>query len=247
MCELSKSDLLVVETKITNVMRTLIHSMRKRQHKPKGEASHKANGCRPEFSGQVKTLAGLVAEYEECQKRFEKGWNSLRSLMEGNRALSDLETAVKSAALAEDIVGKSYGKDRDGKVRRHGHQRRIKRSVLEHARRVLVSKYNIEKLRFCRSFEQIFELLARCCDQTAGTGPLYIYDTALRIGAFSKKCRTKYICKQVPCWAPESWVLGQKKSALPMSAFQKHLHRLTPYEVEDFLCIYKNQLSKAKV
>ena len=220
--------------------------MRKRSSKPNGESSHTGNGCRPEFSGHAKTLAGLVAEYEECQKRFEKGWNPLRSMIEGYRGLNNLETAVKSAALAEDLVGKSFRKEGDGKVRRHGHQRRIKRSVLETARRVLASKSNIEKLKSCRSFEEIFELVARCCDQIPGTGPLYVYDTALRIGAFLKKLPEQVHLQAGALLGARALGLVIKNSSLPKSAFPKPIQRLAPQQIEDFLCIYKAQLSEAK-
>jgi hypothetical protein len=211
---------------------------------PNGESSHTGHGCRPGFSGHAKNLAGLVAEYEECQKRFEKGWNPLRSLMEGYRGLNDLETAVKSAALAEDLVGKSYRKEGDGKVRRHGHQRRIKRSVLENARRVLVSKSNIQKFKSCRSFEEIFELVAQCCDQIPGTGPLYVYDTALRIGAFTKKLPKLVHLQAGALLGARALGFDVKKSPLPVSDFPKVMQCFAPHEIEDFLCIYKEFLSK---
>ncbi len=214
---------------------------------PNGASSHTGHGCRPGFSGHAKNLAGLVAEYEECQKRFEKGWNPLRSLMEGYRGLNDLETAVKSAALAEDLVGKSYRKEGDGKVRRHGHQRRIKRSVLENARRVLASKSDIEKLKSCRSFEEIFELVARSCDEIPGTGPLYVYDTALRIGAFSKKLPKQVHLQAGALLGARALGLDVKNSPLPLSVFPKPVQRLAPHEIEDFLCIYKAKLSEAKL
>ena len=189
---------------------------------------------------------GLVAEYEECQKRSEKGWNPLRSLMEGYRGLNDLEAAVKSAALAEDLVGRSYRKEGDEKVRRHGHQRRIKRSVLENARRVLASKSNIQKLKSCRSFEEIFELVARCCDQIPGTGPLYVYDTALRIGAFTKKSPKLVHLQAGALLGARALGLDVKKSPLPSCAFRKPMQQLAPHEIEDFLCIYKARLSETK-
>jgi hypothetical protein len=221
--------------------------MKKRTSKPIGESSHTGHGCRPGFSGHAKTLAGLVAEYEELQKLTEKrGWNPLWSLLEGYRELNDLEAAVKSAALAEDLVGKSYRKEGDEKVRRHGHQRRIKRSVLENARRVLASKSNIQKLKSCRSFEEIFELVARCCDQIPGTGPLYVYDTALRVGAFAKKLPKQVHLQAGALLGARALGLDVKKSPLPVSDFPKVMQRLAPHEIEDFLCIYKANLSEVR-
>ncbi len=154
--------------------------------------------------------------------------------MEGYRGLADLETAIKSATLAEDLVGKSYRKEENGKVKRHGHQRRIKRSVLESARRVLASKSNIEKLKSCKSFEEIFELVARCCDQIPGTGPLYIYDTALRIGAFSKRLPKQVHLQAGALLGARALGLDVKNSPLPSSVFPKPLQGLVPHEIERF-------------
>lgn len=225
--------------------------MRKRASKPSsaiaGKTSEKGNGCRPGFSGTPKTLAGLVAEYEEFQKYAEKGWNPLRSLMEGYRGLADPETAIKSAAIAEDLVGKSYRNEENFRVKRHGHQRRIKRAVLDNARRVLVSKPNIEKLKSCRSFEEIFDFVSRNCERIPGLGPLYVYDTALRIGAFSKKLPKQVYLQAGALSGARALGLDVKKSPLPAGGFPKVMQCLAPHEVEDFLCIYKDALAKIEI
>jgi hypothetical protein len=224
--------------------------MRKRISLPSPAIAEKSGvprGCKPRYvARKASTIAELVDHYEKSQETSDTGWNPLRSLLEGYRELNDLKAAINSAALAEDLVGKSYRKEGDGKVRRHGHQRRIKRSVLENARRVLASKANTQKFKCCRSFEEIFELVARCCDQIPGTGPLYVYDTTLRIGAFTKKLPKLVHLQAGALLGARALGLDVKKSPLPVSDFPKVMQCLAPHEIEDFLCIYKETLSKIK-
>lgn len=204
-----------------------------------GKSSNKASGCSSGFSRNAKTLADLVDAYERCQQISEKGWNPLRSLLEGYRGLGDLETAIKRATFAEDIVGKSYRKEGESKVNRHGHQRRIKRAVLEDARRVLASKSNIKKLETCSSFEGIFDFVSRNCEEIHGLGALYVYDTALRIGAFSKKLPKRVYLQAGALTGARALGLDVKNPPLSASAFPKAMQHLAP--------IYKDQLAKVKI
>lgn len=196
---------------------------------------------------KASSLAGLVDAYEESQNISEKGWNPLRSLLEGYRLQDDLVAAVKSAALAEDLVGKSYRKEWDGKVKRHGHQRRIKRAVLEKAKRTLSARPNIEKLKSCKSFEEIFDFVSRNCSQTLGLGPLYVYDTALRIGAFLKKLPKRVHLHAGALSGARALGFELKNSPILVSAFPNLMQQLAAHEIEDFLCIYKDDLKEIKI
>lgn len=208
------------------------------------KSSKNANGCRLGLQQNAKTLADLVDAYEQSQKVLKKGWNPLRSLLEGYRLLDDLEAAVKSAALAEDLVGKSYRKEWNGKVKRHGHQRRIKQTGLQKALKTLKSK--IGELRVCKSFDAIFECVSSNCSEIEGLGPLYIYDTALRIGAFSKQLPKRVHLQAGALAGARVLGLDVKNSPLLVSEFPRPMQRLAPYEIEDFLCIYKGELRKVK-
>lgn len=203
--------------------------------------------CRPRFVRKASTIAGLVEEYEESQQPADKGWNPLRSLLAGYRELSDLNAAIDSAALAEDLVGKSYRKDKDGRIKRHGHQRRIKRVVLENAKQILTTRSNIEKLKVCKSFEAIIGLVFKNCSHISGIGALYIYDTSLRIGAFSKKL-PKHVHLQAGAFSgARALGLDVKNCSLPVTDFPKALQQMASHEIEDFICIFKDQLAKVKI
>ena len=210
-----------------------------------GKSSNKANGCRSGFPRNAQTLADLVDAYEKSQQISEKGWNPLRSLLEGYRGLVDLETAIKSATLAEDIVGKSYQKEWNAKVKRHGHQRRIEQAALKKALKTL--KFKIGELKACKSFDQIFECVSSNCLEIEGLGPLYIYDTSLRISAFSKKLPRRVHLQAGALTGARALELDVKNSPLLVSAFPKSMQQLAAHEIEDFLCIYKDDLKTVKI
>ncbi len=193
----------------------------------------------------AKTLADLIDAYRQSQKVLKNGWNPLSSLLEGYRLQDDLEAVVKSAALAEDLVGKSYRKEWNSKIKRHGHQRRIKQTALQKALKTLRSK--IGELKACKSFEAIFDYVSSNCSDIKGLGPLYIYDTALRIGAFSKQLPKRVHLQAGALAGTRVLGLDVRNSPLPVSAFPKPMHRLAPYEIEDFLCIYKSELRKIRI
>lgn len=146
----------------------------------------------------------------------------------------DLPSAVKRAALAEDRAGK-----------RLRHQWRLKRQVLvESASRL---RRRAEALRTAGSFEQLHSEVERCIGVIAGIGPLTVYDTALRIGAFLHHepelvylhAGTREGARHVTTKWREKTVA---KSDLP-AAFQC----LKAREIEDCFCIYEEALRTGRL
>src|SRR5438128_8108348 len=82
------------------------------------------------------------------------------------RGLQD-EEAVSTAALARPPNGK-----------RHPHQYRISRVALEESRRRLI--HNLRLLKRTKSFHELFGLVEQLSGSISGSGPLTVYDTALR-------------------------------------------------------------------
>src|SRR5258708_21074583 len=81
-----------------------------------------------------------------------------------------LRTAIERAAHAVDQSG-----------RRYSHQRRIRRQSITQATAALLA---IEaEIEHAGSFDMLLALISRQLREVAGTGKLYCYDTAFRIGA----------------------------------------------------------------
>jgi hypothetical protein len=65
--------------------------------------------------------------------------------------------------------------------KRYSHQRRLTRTALETANTVLSDR--AKRVWGARDFDQLFNIVDAAVDDIPGLGELYVYDTALRIGA----------------------------------------------------------------
>jgi len=183
------------------------------------------NKCSPATASGHANLIALARLYRIYNRPHSE--NELKFF----RDMPSLESAVHNAAFAKDERGKRYN-----------HQRRISLTPLKHAKQILSqSLRQIE--RFC-SFQELHFWLAEALSAVRGLGELYIYDTAIRLGAFL-------------CLAPEfiylhrgtragAKALGLKTSGgyLTITDLPKPLRTLAPHEAEDFLCIYKAHFTK---
>ncbi len=157
--------------------------------------------------------------------------NTLREL-DWYRNQPTLHMAIENAALAINECGK-----------KHSHQWRIRREVLEQARIILVAhKLQIEQTT---DFDELHNLVDTLLLSVWGIGELYIYDTALRIGA-----KLGYLPQKVYLHAGTrkgAIALDYKnRNAIEISELPDAFQQLEPFEVEDILCIFKDKLGAAK-
>lgn len=144
-----------------------------------------------------------------------------------------LSDALRLAALAINSKGKRYS-----------HQRRLSKTVLEQARDILL----VNEKEICQSqdFDDLFVLLERLLLPVKGFGELYVYDTALRIGAkigvFPKRV---YLHAGTRVGAKALGFDGKAKM-LEVSQLPEWLQQLQPQEIEDVLCIFKDKLLKTR-
>lgn len=172
------------------------------------------------------SLKAIVAAYvRECQAhaRKERAW------FEGQPSFED---AVRVAALAQDWRGK-----------RLPHQRRIPGAVLLKCKeRLLVS---IPEMETCETFERLHETVRRAIAGIRGAGELYCYDTAIRLGAkLDKSPELVYLHAGARDGAVR---LGFRRSRATIhpGELPRELRALEPQEIEDVLCIYKEQIGGA--
>lgn len=166
------------------------------------------------------TLEMYVKEYIKNNKK------SLNNYLEKYSSLNNIEEAIKYGATA-----------RLSNENKHSHQRRLKVEILEQVRDKLLEE--VEKIKKCTSFEELIEIVEEC--KESGFGELAIYDTALRIGSNINIYPEKvYLHAGTKKGAKE---LGLKISnkVIEFSDLPEELKGLKPYEVEDFLCIYKDK------
>jgi hypothetical protein len=141
-----------------------------------------------------------------------------------------LRTTVELAALCIDPAGL-----------RSAHQRRRSRGTLIAGRNVLTGA--LHGLRQCRSFQELHETIDRLVSQVPGLGELYSYDITLQIGAkLGLKPDEVYLHCGTRTGA-RNLGLPHRRNTIDLGRLRPELSGLTPYEIEDFLCIYKDYLT----
>jgi hypothetical protein len=143
--------------------------------------------------------------------------------------LPTIDESIDYAALAKLHNGK-----------RHPHQRRLKRQVLESVRQhLLANKHQLEQ---SRSFEDIFQLVRG--GAVSGFGELAIYDTALRLAVRLAKFPMAVYLHAGTRKGAAALGLNVDRATIPMDELPGPLQKLEPDDAENFLCIYKDRLSK---
>jgi hypothetical protein len=138
--------------------------------------------------------------------------------------------ALENAALAVDCSGK-----------RQKHQRRLQLTTLQKGRNALLSVR--KRIQHARDFGELHNIIREAVSPIKGLGELYVYDTALRIGA------------HLNLWPSEVYLhSGTRQGAralgyigagpLQVSELPKEFQRLPAYQIEDVLCIYKRFFRK---
>jgi hypothetical protein len=147
--------------------------------------------------------------------------------MEDYRTEKTRVAAIRRASLCEFPDGK-----------RHPHQYRIPRSLLELAEGRLQAA--AKQLAEARDFDALHEIVKREIGSVHGIGKLMVYDIAHRIGAyFGKTPAMVYLHRGTKEGAA---TLGFRGETLDPKVLPAAFSKLTPAEIEDSLCIYKDEL-----
>ena len=174
----------------------------------------------------MKNLPELIEEYRSGtdKENLDRWLNYYRNL--------SLEEAIEKAARAIGPEGK-----------KHRHQWRIKNETLREVANILVNDARVE-INSCRSFEDLISLVEEKAREVKGFGVLAIYDTSLRIGAKKGIYPSKVYIHAGTKEGCKALGLDHKAKDLPVHAFPEPVKTLHPYEIENFLCIYKNRIQK---
>ena len=170
------------------------------------------------------TLNEIVGDY--IREYREKARKEMR-FFEIQRRPSD---AIRKAALCEKPSGK-----------RHSHQRRIPGALLEQVEGKLQAIGG--KLAKAADFAALHQAVEDEIGSIKGIGALTVYDIAHRIGAhFGKAPKRVYLHAGTRIGAR---VFGLGGNSFDPKLLPKPFARLAPSEIEDCLCIYKDELRGA--
>jgi hypothetical protein len=163
----------------------------------------------------------IVSDYIE--KYRDDAWKEMR-FFQIQKLPSE---AIREAALCQLPSGK-----------RHPHQRRIPRALLEQVEGRLQGIGR--KLAGANSFAALHQTVKDEIGSLKGIGALTVYDVAHRIGThFGKAPERVYLHAGARIGARALGIGGESSDP---KALPKEFSRLTPSEIEDCLCIYKGEL-----
>lgn len=174
-------------------------------------------------AGELTTYGRVVRAYEQ-DFREREGNRELR-FFQVQRTLAD---AVEKAALCKTPSGK-----------RQPHQRRLSQATL----RKMYAALKRTDLESAESFKELFKRVEGAIGGVSGVGELTVYDTSVRIGAYLRLEPERVYLHRGTRVGAEALGLGRGKRVLELNELPKAFHRLRPHEVEDCLCIYKQELA----
>jgi hypothetical protein len=181
-------------------------------------------GCRPAKASKPSTLATLVRSYRM------RNYPSALAEKEFYRSCRSLSDALHHAGLAID-----------GRSKRYRHQCRIPGALLRRSEAMLQA--SAMRIQSFHTFDQLHQFLADMLLPICGLGELYVYDTALRVGAFlNLQPEMVYLHAGTRAGA-HALGLNARAEYLRLTDFPKPIQLLAPDEIEDFLCIYKSSLT----
>lgn len=122
--------------------------------------------------------------------------------------------------------------------KRHPHQCRIAGVTLAKAAELL-AQTNFSSVS---NFNDLHVLVNRAIGPIEGIGPLAVYDIAHRIGAYLGHAPNQVYLHRGTLVGARALGLGGK--VVQMNDLPRAFRRLTPAEVEDCLCIYKDDLKR---
>jgi len=150
-----------------------------------------------------------------------------RAEMDIFRCEKSRASAIRRAALSQFPNGK-----------RHPHQRLTPQRLLDLAEGRL--QVTAKRLAGASDFDALHEIVKHEIGSVHGIGKLMVYDIAHRIGAYLGKSPTLvYLHRGTKEGAA---ILGLRGDTLDPAMLPRAFSRLTPAEIEDCLCIYKEQL-----
>ncbi|MFA5179958.1 MAG: hypothetical protein WC405_01440 [Syntrophales bacterium] len=142
-----------------------------------------------------------------------------------------LRDTINKAALAENHSGKRYR-----------HQCRIPHAILQLSLNKLCMAE--KAIGACSSFEDLHRFIILKLKSISGIGELYCYDTALRIGA-KLNLHPKTVFLHAGTRQGASFITDIRgKESLNTSCLPMAIRELPPEQVEDILCIYKDEIKK---
>jgi hypothetical protein len=188
-------------------------------------------GPRPGGFGELTSLADICQAYVEYRRCCcdDKEWYEQQPTLAG---------AIAKAAMARRASGKVAP---DASGRRCSHHTRKPAVLLGEATRRLLDRESV--IATMRDFDALIEFVEGTVDDLKGLGPLYTYDTALRIGYKLRILPERVYLHAGTCVGAAALGLDVKRGSIPRDEFPPPLSSFDGAAIEDILCIYRDRFA----
>ncbi|MBI4834515.1 MAG: hypothetical protein HY811_06830 [Planctomycetes bacterium] len=156
-----------------------------------------------------------------------------------------VEWYKKRARFNPDDYSNGSLEERIRKIYTFPHQRRVKKSVKDRVKKKLLR--NAKAINKCKDFNSLYNIVEE--NSVKGFGDLSIYDTTMMIG-FRKGILPDKVYLHRGTRRGAEILLGRqlsKTSCLLTDELDILLRKLKPYQIEDLLCICKDDFKLRKV
>jgi hypothetical protein len=123
---------------------------------------------------------------------------------------------------------------------RHPHHRRRTKLCLSKAKRALAKA----SLSRCASIDELLINVDRAIRHIHGIGDLFVYDAALSIGASRGFEPERVYLHAGARKGARALGLGRGRDSVDVRELPREFRQLRPHEIEDCLCIFKDQLQE---
>ena len=126
-------------------------------------------------------------------------------------------------------------------LKRHPHQTRVTRTTIR-AATIILRRLQFE-IQACSDFDALHTLFEKELGSVKGIGEMYIYDCAQRIGwALRRHPSRIYLHRGTRDGAKAVGIEVQGRNTIEVDELPEDLRVLTASELEDLLCIFKDEL-----
>jgi hypothetical protein len=169
--------------------------------------------------------------WPEVVKLYRRDHRGAAKELEFWRRRRPIKDAIRAAVLSRNEDGKKYS-----------HQWRIpKRVLLEAADRLSAA---VSELRASRDFDELIQVVYERAGSVDGIGDLAVYDVALRIGArLGRLPERVYLHAGTREGARTLGLNVRGRASIEMDELPRELRALKAWEVEDVLCIYRDEFA----
>jgi hypothetical protein len=174
--------------------------------------------------------------YQEIVEKYR--WGSRLN------ALEELEFFARARSLREAILLVADARKENGAL--FSHQRTLEEETAAEVKRLLLARE--KEISLAKDFEALITLVEGVIGGVRGVAEMYVYDAALRLGAFLRKMPDfVYLHKGTRLGAEALGLKVAGRRYLRVDQLPAAFHVLEPHEIEDVLCISRDDLRRVRL